>query len=210
MKKKLLIKNQRGSMAIIGIILTMIAVTVIGGYISLNRNFWTRDELQSVIDIASLNALNNSIDETKLRNQIFAVKGTNASIDTKQSPMKIVNDSAKMNTVLANNFQTELNKQISVNSMIESIKVKQCVGTLSLTDWGTNGSSAKKARPQLSLDAIIQVVIKNSAEFDTNGIYNMEYKDAKTGNVMTVQVNDIEKDGKVTLTVRSLSRIVYR
>lgn len=208
--KKLFFKNQKGSISMIGIILTIIIVTMIAGFISLNKSSWTASELQSVIDISSINALNGSIDEAKLKEQVFAVKGTNASIDTKTSPMNIVYDTAEVNRVVGSNFQKELNKQVSVNHMIKSIAVKKANAELVLTDWGTNASAKKKARPQLTLDSVVQVVIENTAEFDTAGSHVLNYKDAKTGAITSITVDGVTKDGNVVLTVRCLTRIVYR
>lgn len=207
---KSILKNQKGSFSIIGIILTITIVTIIAGYISINRNTWVNSELQSIVDISSLNALNASIDEEKLKNQIFAVKGTKAYIDTKVSDLKVKGDTSGINSVVANNFQKELNKQVRVNSMIESITVKSCKSELQVTSWGTNKGVSNLKRPQLILDSVVQVVVKNTAEFDSMGAHTLSYTDAKTGNIMSISVDGVTKDGKVVLTVRCLSRIVYR
>ena len=76
---------------------------------------------------------------------------------------------------------------------------------------GTNGANNQaKARPQVTLDSVVQVVIKNTSKFDKLGSYRLNYNDARTGNTVSIEVSDVKDDGSVVLTVRTLSRVVYR
>lgn len=205
---KHLLKNQKGSISIIGIILTLILVTVLGGFVSMNKNSWVASETQSIIDTSSINALNNSIDKEKLKREVFAIKGTNASINTRTNA--ITRDDAKMNTTIKNLFQTELNKQLKTMSVIKSINIKSFSSSLELSSWGITSYGTNKPRPQLVLDSMLEITIDNVEKFDNLGSQMQSYFDAKSGTNKVTVVNGTKQDGKIVLLVRCLSRISYR
>ena len=64
---KSLLKNNKGSISIIGVIITIIIVTVLSGYLGILNSSWVYNEVQSIMDLSATNTLQASLDTEALR-----------------------------------------------------------------------------------------------------------------------------------------------
>ena len=64
------LKSNKGSIAIIGIIMTIIVVTLISGFLNMNNITWVSNEIQSILDVSTTTALQACLDDDKLRKEM--------------------------------------------------------------------------------------------------------------------------------------------
>lgn len=215
---KKMIKNKKGSISIIGIIITIIIVTALAGYISILNSSWVFNEVQSIMDLCATNALQQSIDSQALRKEILGVKnpstgssGTDTSISSNGDwKTKTQAEKNKINDILKALYQAELNKNISTNSMILGVKLVNFESDLVYSSWGSTYNSNAKSRPQLRLQAVTQITLKANSQFDGLNNYKLSLFNAKNKGTIDITVAGVTGDGKVILTVRTLSRILYK
>lgn len=213
---KNIIKNKKGSVSIVGIIITIIIVTALSGYLSIVNSSWVYNEVQSIMDLCATNALQQSIDSKALRKEILGVtdpttgsSGTDTSIGDKGNGKDSVNKN-KVNAILKSLYEAELSKNMGTNSMITNIKLVSFNSDLVYESWGATYDNTAKKRPQLRLDAVTQITLKANSQFDGLNNYNVKFFNAKNGSNFNIQVNGVTGDGKVVLTVRTLSRVLYK
>lgn len=214
--KKNIIRNKNGSISIIGVIITIIIVTALAGYVSILNSSWVYNEVQSIMDLCSTNALQQSIDSQALRKEILGVSdpssgssGTDTSIGNNGQLASSVNQT-KINNILKSLYQAELNKNIKTNSMILGVKLVNFESDLVYSSWGATYGGSAKSRPQLRLDAITQITLKANSQFDGLNNYKLNMFNAKNKGNIQISVAGVTGDGKVILTVRTLSRIIYK
>lgn len=212
-----LIKNKKGSIAIIGIIISLIIVTAITGYITIVNSSWVYNEIQSIMDICTTNALQNSIDSEALRKEILGVKNNNGiSASTTETSIKSDGtgrdtvDMNKVNATLESLFNKELKKNTSTGKMITNINIVKFSTELTYDSWGAVYGSKSKERPQLIMDSTVQITLKSSSEFDGLSNHSLKLYNARSGNDFNIKVNGTTADGRVVLTVRTLSRVLYK
>ena len=204
-KKK--IKDKNGSIAIIGVILALIIVTIITAYVNITNSSWVVNEVQSIMDLSNTNALQLSVDSDMLKKEMLAIEQKNYV--TSDGHVKVNQD--MLNKIVGNNLKAQLANNIKTSSLIDSVQIKYIKPELLYTNWGLNYDGNKeKARPQLILDSVVQVTLKHSKEFDNLDSKTIKTYNARTGNDIQISVDGKSGDGKVVLTVRSLTRMVYR
>ena len=204
-KKKF--KDKNGSIAIIGVILALIIVTIITAYVNMTNSSWVVNEVQSIMDLSNTNALQLSVDSDMLKKEMLAIEQKNYV--TSDGHVKVNQD--MLNKIVGNNLKAQLANNIKTSSLIDSVQIKYIKPELLYTNWGLNYDGNKeKARPQLILDSVVQITLKHSKEFDNLDGKTIKTYNARTGNDIQISVNGRSGDGKVVLTVRSLTRMVYR
>lgn len=211
---KSLLKNNKGSISIIGVIITIIIVTVLSGYLGILNSSWVYNEVQSIMDLSATNTLQASLDTEALRREILGVNdGTSSnsstSIGSQGQGASSVNQN-KINSTLRAIYQNELNKNLGTNSIITGINLVSFDADLVYTSWGSTYNGSAKSRPQLRLDAVVQVKIKINKDFDGLSSYNLKMFNAKNGGDITISVAGVTGDGETILNVRTLSRILYK
>lgn len=210
---KKIIKNKKGSISIIGIIITIIIITALSGYLSIMNSSWVFNEVQSIMDLCATNTLQQSIDSQALRKEILGVKdpSTGSSSDTSISNTGKINVNAqKVNNILLSLYQAELNKNMRKNNLMTDIKLVSFDADLVYQSWGATYNNQAKNRPQLRLNAVTQVTIKANSQFDGLNNYNVNFFNAKNGTNFSIKVAGVTGDGKVVLTVRTLTRVLYK
>lgn len=216
---KNIINNKKGSISIIGVIITIIIVTTLAGYLSIMNSSWVFNEVQSIMDLCATNALQQSIDSKALRKEILGVNNTtNGSSDATTSIDTNGNgkvSQAKITSLLRPLYENELKKNIKVNAssggLITAFEIKHFKADLVYSSWGANYNGVAKKRPQLRLDAVTQITIKADSQFDGLNNYKLDFYNAKTSNNdIKITVNGVTGDGRVILTVRTLSRMLYK
>lgn len=208
------ILNKKGSISVVGVIITIIIVTVISGYISILNSSWVYNEVQSIMDLCSTNTLQQSIDSEVLRKEILGVKefrSDSSGNDTKITDTGVGHvNNQKITSILKNMYQAELNKNVRTNNMIQKIQLVSFDADLTYNSWGATYNNKAKNRPQLRLDAVTQITLKANSKFDASNNYSIKYFNAKNNGNINIQVSDITGDGRVILTVRTLSRVLYK
>ena len=122
---KSLLKNNKGSISIIGVIITIIIVTVLSGYLGILNSSWVYNEVQSIMDLSATNTLQASLDTEALRREILGVNdgassNSSTSIGSQGQGASSVNQN-KINSTLRAIYQNELNKNLGTNSIITGI-----------------------------------------------------------------------------------------
>lgn len=214
MRNKL--KEKRGSLSIIGAILCLIVVVILQYYLDMNKTSWVQNELQSIMDVSGINALQESINNDLLRKEILAVTenksdGTTINNGVSSSGNTSVS-SESLNKITKTNFEKELKSCVKVNnSIISAFNIERFKSTLEFSDWGinktTSGTANKKA--QLTLDSTIKVTLQENVKFDYKAHTETMY-DAKTGTNFSISVAGQTPDGRLVVLVRTHSRVVYR
>lgn len=206
------IRNQKGDISLLGILIVLIGITMISGFFNIAKKSWVKDELQSILDISTINALSQSIDRDKMREQIYQIKGTGKYIDMRGGYPTYGNDPSYKN-VIKTNLSNELKKNIKAsNGTIISYNIKHFDSDLRITPKGvTSGFNiVPQVKPQLYMEAVILLDIKNIKDFDDLNSYNLEFKNAISNNISNVTVVETKKDGITTIAVRTTSRIVFK
>ena len=208
------LKNNKGSISIIGVIITIIVVTALSGYLGILNSSWVYNEVQSIMDLSATNTLQASLDTEALRREILGVNdgsssSASTSIGSQGQGASSVNQT-KINSTLKAIYQNELNKNLGTNSIITGINLVSFDADLVYTSWGATYNGTAKSRPQLRLDAVVQVKIKINKDFDGLSSYNLKMFNAKNGGDITISVAGTTGDGETILNVRTLSRILYK
>lgn len=204
------IRNQKGDISLLGILIVLIGITMISGFFNITKKSWVKSELQSILDISTINALSQSIDRDKMREQIYQIKGTGKYIDTRGGYPTYGDDSAYKD-VIKTNLSNELKKNIKAsNGTIISYDIKHFDSNLEYNSKGVNSNNSSQLKPQLYMEAVILLDIKNVKDFDNLNSYNLEFKNAISSNISNVTVVETKKDGITTIAVRTTSRIVFK
>lgn len=220
------LKNNNGVNSILGVILTLISITVISAYVSITNTSWVTNEVQSIIDISATDALQDVINSDDLRKEIITVNNTHESMNTKDpKSLDQQNKAIDQNKVIEkakDSYIAELNKSLRANgNLINSIHIESFDAGLENTMWGVNSTNMitgqQQARPQLFIDATVQVTLNENPNWDVDDNYKIKYFNAKSTDTTlsrdadkNISVLGTTKDGKVVLTVRTLTRLIYR
>lgn len=215
-----IIKNKRGVSSILGVILTLISISIISAYVAMNNMSWTSSEVQSIMDISATDALQDVINSDDLRKEIITVNKADSSVNSRTQATLV--DQNKVKKTVKSAYMDELNLCLKTNSnLIEKIDLVSFDAGLENTMWGVNSknliSGEMQARPQLYIDAVVQVTIKEEKNWDIKSDYKIKFFNAKstqagyTGNKNKhISVAGVTNDGKIVLTVRTLTRLIYR
>lgn len=187
MKKiKSLLGKKEGASTILYVIIIFIAILIITAFTDMLIRSFTTSELQSSMDIAGVSSLQTGIDETKLRVEIFEVDSHVVEATYKNLVMKQLNASEKVKSYRF------------IRTDVENYNSNFGLGI------------SKKNRPQALIDSTMIIVVESSQVFDFfPGAYKTYYDSKDSANFDISYLGKTE-DGKVELSVRSVSRIVYR
>ena len=204
------IRNQKGDISLLGILIVLIGITMISSFFNVTKKSWVKSELQSILDISTINALSQSIDRDKMREQIYQIKGTGKYVDMRGGYPTYGTDPSYKN-VIKTNLSNELKKNIKAsNGTIISYNIKHFDSDLYDTSKGVNSNNFPQVKPQLYMEAVILLDIKNIKDFDYLNSYNLEFINAISSNISNVTVVETKKDGITTIAVRTTSRIVFK
>lgn len=180
------LKDNRGSFSILFVVLIFIGVMVVTFFVDMMRQTYTLQEVQSIMDTASVSALRTGVDETKLRVQIFDVD---------------------KNTV-ENSYKRLVTNLIDESSNISDFRFTRTKVETFTENWGTGETT--KSRPQALLDSSMIITVESSPILDMIPGVEETFYDSRGGSNFEVNYMGRTQDGKVELAIRSVSRIVYR
>lgn len=179
--------DQKGYFSILFVILAFVAVLVITGIVDILKESFTINEVQGIMDVAGVSALDASVDDELLREEIF---------EYNEDVAKSV-------------FQQIIRERIAQSEHIDSYQiVKLDVIHQQKSNFGLGEGNVKAE--QLILDGTIRLTVKTSEVFDlVPEIEKLYYRSYNNDN-FTVTVSGHTEDGKTELLVRSVTRLVYR
>lgn len=194
-------KNKEGAYSVITITLALILVIGFTAYTDILTKSYTLNEVQQRLDTAGLNTLNKSINTEHLMLEELAIDNENRS----STDQTLIND---LKSRITQTYKEEVHSAIRTNDTIKDIQVRRVDVALESTNFGTGVEG--ESRPQLALDALLYLEVKNSQEFDMSGSSTQEFYDARSGNNFTIELTDVEADGVTGMLIRSSTRVVYR
>lgn len=218
-----LLNNQRGSYAIISVILIFIILSAITAYTDIIKKRWTINEVQSVMDASGTNALKTTVDLKGLYKEKVGGNGyytdenkTDAQI--RESLNKIV-DTAYKNKI-RDAYVKELNQQVQLNDVVQGMTVERVDVSFDYSNFGLgksvgrtvkNGSQTRDgSRPQFAIDSIVRMKVKTSQLFDVGSNATSTIYSSRNNANFQVSYKDAKEDGYTELIIRSVTRLVYR
>lgn len=211
LKKKL--NNIKGAYSVMITVLILIMVMVMTGYVDIMNKKWALSEVQTVMDTAGINTLQNQVNNSALRAEIFSLNSDSSNISdqdyadranetfTNQEQQKYKSDMALY-------YKAEIDKQIKGRTNVTEYDLERVDVTFSYDTWGL-GETQRKL-PQITLDAVVRMKVKQTGVFDDiNMIQKTMYSSRNNAN-FTVTYDGQAEDGQTELIVRSVTRLVYR
>lgn len=196
-------QSKKGAYSIIIVILSLILVLSFVGYTDVMRKSYVMNEIQQRMDTSGLNALNSSIDIERLKYEELAIDENN-KIDSQHNTAVLTNYKNKITEA----YKKELYNNIRTSDLITKLEVKRVSVDFDNNIWGA-GTSADTL-PQITLDSVVAIKMKNSSQFDIMGTNKQEFYDARSGQNFSITVQGQAEDGYTELIIRSSTRIVYR
>ena len=203
------LNNNKGFVSILVTILCLIGVVIISYLIDSNTQSLVIREVEGMMDASGKNTLNQVVNVKKLKQEIFGLFEDGEEIK-KEDPDGVVPLSSTTKTKIENIYKSELNSQVSTNSVILDAKVDTVNIEFGKSSWG--GGLSSKSRPYIVLDTVVTLRIKHTQAFDYSESYhNRTFKAVKSGNTdITVQDLGSPQNGEMVMVIRSVTRMFYR
>lgn len=205
------LKNQKGSYAIISVILVFIIVTAISAYTDMISKRWTINEVQSIMDASGTNTLKSQIDLNKLYSEKFGTANggyfdINNSDEKGEKLNKIIDK--KFKDEVKNAYLNEINSQVGNNASIKDLDVQQVEISFDYDSFGLGKSQTP--RPQFTLDSVTKLRVKSSTLLDGMEGVSKDIYSSRNNSSFRVEYKGVKEDGYSELIVRSVTRLVYR
>lgn len=180
------LKDEKGAFSILFVILAFLGVMIITATIDIIKESYVINEVQGIMDVAGISALNASVDRESLRGE----------------ELKYSED------VLKSTYHKIIRERINTDGVItyKNIMKTEVVHKVSNQGLGSNS----KAKDQLWLDSVMVVRVKTSKVFDLFPSVQKDYYDSKSNSNFSVSVSGETEDGETELIIRSVTRLVYR
>lgn len=211
MKSKL--KNQRGAYAIMATILILTMATVMMGYIDILNKKWAVNEVQTMMDSAGINTLQNQVNNRALRAEIISLDPNADNISGGDYANTNTNgftasEQQKYRSDMALYYTNEIDRQIREGTLITDYDVERVDVTFSYDNWGLGTTT--RAVPQITLDSVVRIKVKTTGMFDDLMSISRTMYSARNNANFTVTYNGSAGDGETELIIRSVTRLVYR
>lgn len=179
-------KKKDGAVSIMIVVALLVGVFIIAGSVEIVKRSHTMNEIGYIMDIASVTALRSGVDEEKLRAEEFAI----------DKSMVIRNYHSMVDQSLDNYGHIVSHKH--VKTKVEGFK----------ETWGLGQTG--KAREQVLIDSTVLLKVHSNNFFDTIPAVGKRFYDARSNSDFEITYNGVGEDNLVELSVRSVSRVVYR
>lgn len=205
------IKNKDGVFSIIAVMLILIIATIIAGYTDIIVKKWTINEVQAVMDLSGGNTLKKNVDLNQLYQEKIGGAGfrSDKSEDQVREELKQAVDERYLEK-LEEAYRQELSNQVKVNDTIQSVKLENVRASFDYSTFGLGKNKSERPRPQFAIDALVRLEVSTSNHFDIGENYTSQVFNSFDNANFSVTVVDKANDGKQTLLVRSVTRLVYR
>lgn len=185
-KIKSFLKNKKGSFSILFVIISFTALLIITAFSDILKESYIINEVQGIMDVAGVSALNASVDKETLREEEFVYD----------------------EDMLISVYHQIINQRINAGNVIT---YKKLLKTEVRHEKSSKGlGEASKVSDQLWLDSVMLVRVKTSNMFDLFPSLQRKFYDSKNNSTFTITVNGQTEDGETELIIRSVSRLVYR
>lgn len=144
------------------------------------------NETQSIMDTSGLAALRQGLDDEELRVENFVVDESVVKTQFKELVSKALGE---YEAVVDHRF-----------IRVETRTFKETFGL----------GLSQKERDQAMLDATIMLVVDSYGALDTSPVIAKQYFDAYENDNFQVNYVGVNEDGQVEITIRSVTRLVYR
>ncbi|PLS19682.1 hypothetical protein CVD28_04515 [Bacillus sp. M6-12] len=185
---KKFLKDQKGAFSILFVILAFISVLIITWSMDVLKQSYTISEVQGIMDVAGVSALNYSVDKESLRGEEFIY--SEDAVRTKYHDI----------------IEKRIHAGGSQNISYKQVRIRR-------VDYKyTNEGLGERTKPahQLWLDSYMVVRVKTSQVFDLFPSLEKQFYDSFDKNNFDISVTGQTEDGKTELVIRSVSRLVYR
>jgi len=207
------LKSQKGAYSVLLTILILIMVMVMAGYVDIMNKKWTASEVQTMMDTAGINTLQNQVNNAALRAEILSFAQGKDNISGEEYADRTnktfpVSKQQTYKSSMALYYRQELDRQIKDRTNVTDYEVERVDITFSYDTWGLG--TTKQKLPQITLDAIVKMRVKQTGIFDDiESIQKKVYSSRNNSNI-TITYNGKIGDGETELIVRSVTRLVYR
>lgn len=202
--------NVKGAISIVMVIFLLAVSAAFTMLIDLSTTMYGMKEIQSKIDIAGINALYNSIDYTYLRDETLGM--SNGDYITSSGGQS--SDIGQENYVelIRNNYIRELQsiQYVGVNPQVRKSEVRFEYSNFGV-GYNSNTSTSAKLRPQVVLESIVSYEVSASILTDemTRNI-TKSVKSTYNNSTFSVTISDAGSDGKKTVMLHSITRILLK
>jgi|HigsolmetaAR206D_1030411.scaffolds.fasta_scaffold00003_141 uncharacterized membrane protein len=210
---KALWKNERGAYSLIAAILVVILATCLTAYVDIVNMKWALNEVQSVMDSAGINTLQNQVNNKALRAEILSLSSSNSDLtdqdyaDTNNQKFTPA-EQKKYKEEMRKYYYEEIAKQIKTADKVVDYDVERVDITFSYDDWGLGDTTGKL--PQITLESVVRMRVATTPFFDMSSNVSKTFYSSRNNANFTVTYNGVTEDGKTELIVRSVTRLVFR
>lgn len=202
--------SSKGAISILMVIFLLIMCSAFALLIDMSSVMFGMKEIQSKMDIAGVNALYNSVDYDYLRNETLGI--VNGGSITSTGSMSSDMNQQKYVNIIKNNYINELKsiKYPGSNPVVRKSEVR-----FEYSDFGvgfnSSSSTVAKKKPQVILESIVSYEITSSTLMDevTRNI-TKSVKSSYNNSTFSVTISDVGKDGKSTVMLHSITRIILK
>lgn len=190
------LKNKKGEVSILFVILAITLVIYITGNLKLFEEQYAIDEIQSIMDTTGVSTLEKVIDFRILKDEMFGI-----DINNKME----LNEANKILNNYEEQIRREYRNKLKFNkNLIDSWEIKVQDIYFENSSWGKSDVS-----PQIILETILTVKLKAGIGTDTIANKDNSFYSGKKGSSIEIMTAGVANDGLIELTLRSTVRTVY-
>lgn len=183
-------KNVQGDSMLLWVVLALIVVMSFQGHVNVLNQTSVVNEIQQQMDVSGLNALNDTVDQDRLRKEFVLSDLTTQEFDNEYGKRII------------KQFKGEFLQKVSENDNVKNIKFRNIKVEPIFTDDEVLLSE------HILLDAIVSVELETFGVYNPNDMEQLIFDVGQDGNtkLQSVRRND---DGRVELYLQNQTRIKY-
>lgn len=208
---KKLLKNEKGSYAIISVILVFVILTCISVYTDMIGKRWTINEVQAIMDTSGTNTLKSKVDLNNLYKEKFGTEGGSYAdindVDERGERLTQIVD-AEFEKEIKDAYIDELKNQMIQNDNIKDVQFKDVQVSFDYDTFGLGKSETP--RPQFTIESVLILKVKVGTLVDGLDGLSRDVYSSRNNTSLQVEYQGQTKEGEDLLFVRSATRLVYR
>lgn len=208
---KKLLKNEKGSYAIISVILVFVILTCISVYTDMIGKRWTINEVQAIMDTSGTNTLKSKVDLNGLYKEKFGTEGGSYAdindVNERGERLTQIVD-ADFENEIKDAYIDELKDQMIQNENIKDVQFKDVQVSFDYDTFGLGKSETP--RPQFTIESVLILKVKVSTLVDGLDGLSRDVYSSRNNTSLQVEYQGKTEEGEDLLFVRSTTRLVYR
>lgn len=180
----------RGDSMLLWVVLALIVVMSFQGHVNILNQTSLVNEIQQQMDVSGLNALNDTVDQDRLRKEFVLSDLTTQEFD---------NNYGKK---ITNQFKGEFLQKVGKNNNIKNVKFRSIKVEPIFTDDEVLLSE------HILLDAVVSVELETFGVYNPNDMEKLIFDVGQDGNTKIQSIRR-NKDGRVELYLQNQTRIKY-